>query len=302
MEKLICGTHAAVLTPRHADNSINPSALSSLLRFLLETGIKGFVVGGATGEFCSLTEDELRRILDVVNETVEGRVGFAVGVGAADIYGTLRRSEIARRAGAKAVMLSMPYFFPYAQDDLGAFVREVASMLETPILLYNLPQFSSGLSPELTLDLIQQCPSVVGIKDSSGSLDTLRLLTREAPHACRIVGNDGALAQALLEGVADSIISGVACAFPELIASFFATGATNPPLWDERVNALKGVMAQLDQMPTPWGIKIFAEIRGLAKASFPLPLSPRREHIRTQMAEWYALHRASLMVDTSDTQ
>jgi 4-hydroxy-tetrahydrodipicolinate synthase len=263
----------------------------------MKAGIKGFAIGGATGEFCSLTEDELRHILEVVGETTaEQNATFVVGIGAADLNGVLRRGEIARRASAKAALLSMPYFFPYAQDDLGAFVRAVASTLDLPILLYNLPQFTSGINPELTLELVQQCPSVVGIKDSSGSLETLRLLTREAPAACRIVGNDSALAPALQEGIADAVISGVACSFPELIASFFMEGATTSPTWSRSVSALEGVIAQLNQVPTPWGLKIFAEARGLAEASFSLPLSRRREQLRVAMAEWYLQNRDQLFI------
>jgi 4-hydroxy-tetrahydrodipicolinate synthase len=297
MEKLIHGAHAAVLTLRKPDHSIDDDALRSLLRFHMKAGIKGFAIGGATGEFCSLTEDELRHILEVVGETTaEQNATFVVGIGAADLNGVLRRGEIARRASAKAALLSMPYFFPYAQDDLGAFVRAVASTLDLPILLYNLPQFTSGINPELTLELVQQCPSVVGIKDSSGSLETLRLLTREAPAACRIVGNDSALAPALQEGIADAVISGVACSFPELIASFFMEGATTSPTWSRSVSALEGVIAQLNQVPTPWGLKIFAEARGLAEASFSLPLSRRREQLRVAMAEWYLQNRDQLLI------
>lgn len=300
MEKLIRGPHAAVLTLRKPDHSVDEDALRSLLRFHMKAGIRGFAIGGATGEFCSLTEDEMRHILEVVAETVERNATFVVGIGAADLNGTLRRGEIARRAGAKAALLSMPYFFPFAQDDLGAFVRAVASTLDLPVLLYNLPQFTSGLNPELTLELIQQCPTVVGIKDSSGSLETLRLLTREAPNACRIVGNDSALAPALQEGIADAVISGVACAFPELITSFFVEGATTSHTRSHSVSALESVIAQLNQVPTPWGLKIFAEARGLANASFSLPLSQRREQLRIAMAEWYLQNRDQLFIGNAE--
>jgi 4-hydroxy-tetrahydrodipicolinate synthase len=298
MEKLIRGAHAAVLTPRNPDHSIDDAALRSLLRFHMKAGIQGFAIGGATGEFCSLTEEELRHILDVVAETVEHNATFVVGIGAADIYGTLRRGKIARAAGANATLLSMPYFFPYAQGDLGAFVREVAFRLDLPILLYNLPQFTSGISPQLTLELIQECSSIIGIKDSSGSLETLRLLTREAPHACRIVGNDSALAPALQEGVTDAVISGVACAFPELITSFFAEGAMTSSSWNERLTALESVITQLDQLPTPWGLKVFAEARGLVHPSFSLPLSQQREQLCAAMAEWFTQNRTRLWADS----
>jgi 4-hydroxy-tetrahydrodipicolinate synthase len=296
MDKLIRGTHAAVLTPRKPDSSIDSLTLRSLLKFLLNAGMNGFAIGGATGEFCSLSEEELRELLDVTSEIATGDTGFLVGIGAADISGTIRRGEIARKAGAKGVLLPMPYFFPYAQEDLAAFVREVAATVDLPILLYNLPQFTSGLEPATTLELIQGCSSIEGVKDSSGSLQTLRLLSQEAPEACRIIGNDGALPQALTEGIADAIISGVACVFPELLASIFEEGASASPKWDATVTALRDVLTQLNKVPTPWGLKMLAEVRGIAKATFPLPLSEGRIRVRDEMAEWYRQNDEDLLV------
>jgi dihydrodipicolinate synthase/N-acetylneuraminate lyase len=57
-------------------------------------------------------------------------------------------------------------------------------------------------------ELIGACPSIRGVKDSSGSLDLLRVLTRSLPDAVCLVGNDSALPQALREGICDGVISG----------------------------------------------------------------------------------------------
>jgi 4-hydroxy-tetrahydrodipicolinate synthase len=179
----------------------------------------------------------------------------------------------------------MPSFFPYAQDDLMAFCLRVADSVETPVLLYNLPQFTTGLEPETTLALLRACPNIVGIKDSSGSLDTVELLKRELPEACRIIGNDGALAQALRRGLADAVVSGVACVLPELMTALFASGYNGEPdpLLEEALNAF---IAQLDTMPTPWALKVMAEARGLTPAWFALPLSARRQGQREALSQW----------------
>jgi 4-hydroxy-tetrahydrodipicolinate synthase len=192
----------------------------------------------------------------------------------------------------------MPYFFPYSQDDLVAFTTKVAGELESSVLLYNLPQFTSGLDPKTSLELIQSCRNIVGIKDSSGSLETVRLLSAEAPDACRIIGNDGVLAGALRENLADAVISGVACVLPELISQIFDIGKTDPlsPRWNAMITILDEFIGQLDTMPTPWGIKIMAEARGIAKASFPLPLSERRRHLAQELSTWFMQNKESLSV------
>ena len=61
-------------------------------------------------------------------------------------------------------------------------------------------------------------PNIIGIKDSSGSLDHTR---RIASRACRIVGDDSVLVPALDAGLCDAVVSGVAGVLPELTTLLF---------------------------------------------------------------------------------
>jgi 4-hydroxy-tetrahydrodipicolinate synthase len=298
MEKLVLGTYAAVVTPRKQDHSIDEASLRSWLKFLIKAGVKGFAINGATGEFCLTTEYEFQLLTEIVADVVKNRAAVLAGIGGAGIVDVIRRGRIAIKTGVDAVLLPMPYFFRYSQDDLVAFTSKVAGELTSPVLLYNLPQFTSGLEPKTSLELIQRCRNITGIKDSSGSLDTVRLLSTEAPEACRVIGNDGVLAAALREDLVDGVISGVACVLPELISQIFETGRTSPDSlgWQSMITILDEFIAQLDTMPTPWGIKIMAEARGIAKASFPLPLSERRRHLAQELSTWFRQNKESLSV------
>jgi len=292
-KKLVEGVFSAVVTPRDENGNLSESGLQTWLDYLVDRGIRGFAINGATGEFPLTSADELKRILKVVSGVLNGRAEFMVGVGAGDVKTTCRLGDIAIEAGAKGLLLPVPGFFPYAQDDVVSFVRAVANSLRAPILLYNLPQFTTGIHPQSTLELVSQCENIVGIKDSSGSLDTLRLLRDECPEACRVVGNDGALPAALNEGLADGVISGVACVLPALIQGMFENGARGI-VSDAMLSALDQFIRQLDTLPTPWGLKVIGEALGIAKASFPFPLSERRQLQREEMTEWFSQYNTAL--------
>jgi 4-hydroxy-tetrahydrodipicolinate synthase len=296
MNKLVQGTYAAIITPRKLDGKIDQQKLRSWLTFLVEVGIQGFAINGATGEFCLVAEDEFRPLMETVADALRGKVPFLAGIGAAASTTAVRLGQIAHDAGARGLLLPMPYFFPYAQDDLSSFCRSVAGQLDSPVLLYNLPQFTSGLEPATSHALICECENIVGIKDSSGSLETLRLLTEESPDACRIVGNDGVLASALQEGLADGVISGVACVLPELIVKIMEARTVSKPTSELLAlsRKLEIFIEQLDKLPTPWGIKLIAEARGLAQAAFPFPLSMRREEQARELSEWFTRNGAML--------
>jgi 4-hydroxy-tetrahydrodipicolinate synthase len=191
----------------------------------------------------------------------------------------------------------MPCFFPYAQDDLKAFSVAVAAKADVPVLLYNLPQFTSGLDPQTSLELIRECRTIVGIKDSSGSLDTLQLLTESAVGARRIVGNDDVLAQALERRLLDGVVSGVACVLPELIVRLYAVGLIEggSAEFNELATALASFIGQIRSLPTPWGLKMIAEARGILDAAYPMPLSAERVAQRAILLQWFEQNRARLL-------
>ena len=288
MSKVVRGVFAAVSTPRNLDGSIDEKSLQKSLSFLLEHDIRGFAINGATGEYCVTTTDELKKILTIANQVINGSADFVVGVGSAGIQGCLANGKLVIDSGAAGVLLPMPHFFPYAQDDLAAFCTEVAEALPIPILLYNLPQFTSGLDSATVQALITNCPNIVGIKDSSGSLETLRDLTTHAIDSCRIVGNDSAFADSLRHQVSDGVISGVAGVLPKLILSLYALKSeTDSTEFSKKDALLTEFIRQINAVPTPWGLKIIGEILGIAPASFSQPLSARRMEQKHALQKWF---------------
>ena len=286
---LLDGVSAAVLTPRTETDSVAEEQFRQSLDFLLARGIRSFALNGATGEFCLTTPAQLERILANVSAITAFDGQFVVGVGAAGYTTTIELGRMAADAGAKAVLLPMPYFFPYEQTDLRIFVTRVADALPIPVLLYNLPQFTSGLAPETSLALIREHGNVAGIKDSSGSLDTLRLLTAEGVDSCRIVGSDSALRPALEEGVSDGVVSGVACVLPELIQRVFEAGVSSPDSAEFRAanDQLEAFIEKINLLPVPWGLKIVSEERQLGPATFAVPVAPERQQQMEQLRVWY---------------
>jgi len=293
-EKLVHGVYAALLTPRRGDDSVDEAAFQSLLEFLLARGVSGFALNGATGEFCLTTPQHLRALFFVVHRT-GSNPRILCGIGAAGAAGAIELGKIAAGEGAQAVLLPMPYFFPYRQEDLEAFVHTVAASVPLPILLYNLPSFTSGLDPETSCRLIREVPNVIGIKDSGESPVTLRLLTRQQIAACRMVGNDGLLVDALRERICDGVVSGVACVLPELIRAIFDERQdTNSARFARLSELLNDFRDQLGKAPVPWALKWIAEARGICNAVFSQPGAEVRRQLGRELKEWYREWQAKL--------
>jgi 4-hydroxy-tetrahydrodipicolinate synthase len=164
----------------------------------------------------------------------------------------------------------------------------VAASVPLPVLLYNLPNFTSRLDPETSCRLISDVPNVVGIKDSGESTATLRLLSSRQIPACRLVGNDGMLVDALRERVCDGVVSGVACVLPELIRAIFdECEDTNSAQFTRLSELLDDFRDQLARAPVPWALKWIAEARGICSAAFSQPLAEMRRQQGRELTEWF---------------
>jgi 4-hydroxy-tetrahydrodipicolinate synthase len=287
--RTIGGVVAAALLPRDAEGRPLWETFEASLAFLKAAGVAGICSNGATGEYAGATAQE-RRYAVTLARKVMGDAGLVVsGEGACSLLETLARMRDAEEEGADVHLVPGPHFFPYSQDDLGEFYRQVAAAANRPVLIYNLPQFTNGVDKPLALELICGNGKIAGMKDSSGRLDILEALTASGPaDAVRFVGNDSVLTEALRNGWATGGISGVACVLPEVILA----------LWHNRANTageefatadrlLNEFIAQLSPWPTPWGLKLVAECRGLGPASTALPLSAARRAQAECFRAWF---------------
>ena len=279
-----CGTYAAVLSQRAQTGELNLSAFQQQLSFLAETSLKGVAINGATGEFCATSNTELPELLQTAKQLLPGRQ-ILCGIGTATLQGTLARGRLAIRHGADTLLLPSPYFFPYRQDDVSEFISSVASELDCPILLYNLPQFTTELNVETVLNLFEKHANIVGIKDSSGSLDIVRAMTHAGSNRARLIGNDSALCEALKEGVCDGVVSGVACVLPELMTALVEQDCETG-LIDLRL-LLEAFIARISILPTPWGLQVTSALRGLGVGAHALPLSYQRSIEITELKNWF---------------
>jgi 4-hydroxy-tetrahydrodipicolinate synthase len=278
---IVQGVYAAVLVPRLPNGELNEVGFRAIVEFLREKGLSRLVVNGATSEYCLTTAPELARMLTICRDT-QPPGDVLCSIGAAGLAGCLELGRIAMDHGARALLLPMPYFFPYSQDDLYAFCAAAAGRLDAPVLLYNLPRFTTPIELQTVRCLMDAVPNIAGIKDSSGSLALLGGLDS---GACRIVGDDSVLVAALDAGLCDAVVSGVAGVLPELIA--FLYDRRDSPAYPRAVDLLTELIRHLSVFPVPWGLKLIAECRGITAAWFSQPLSATRSAQASEFREWF---------------
>jgi 4-hydroxy-tetrahydrodipicolinate synthase len=302
---VIAGLFAAVATPIHGDGRVDFEALDRLIDFLVESDVSGVCLAGATGEYPHFETADRKAVIRRAAVRLPRDRALLVGIGGASVRHTIELGETALEAGSRAVLLPMPMFFRYEQQDLEAFCAHVSDELRGPCLLYNLPDFTNGLAPDTVVKLLRTEEFIVGIKDSSGQVENLATFAeaRGGDAWTLLVGDDRALQKGLQAGW-DGSVSGIAGFCPELLVALYRSHLQNSHDETARLQALLDeLIAQIAPFPTPWGIRIGLAARGIDTGPLPLPLTAaRREQIDTftkWLPEWLRRNGLDQAVDAA---
>jgi dihydrodipicolinate synthase/N-acetylneuraminate lyase len=184
---LLEGIFAPATTPFYPDERIYFKKLEFNIARLSLTALAGIVVLGSTGEAVALDDAETREVLRVAaRSTVDEKVLIA-GIGRESVKATADLAEIAASEGYDAVLVRNPcYYRPQlTQAALLHYFRTVADRSPLPVILYSIPRFTQA---EIQLEMIAelaQHPNIIGLKESSGSVERVRdavQATRLAPR------------------------------------------------------------------------------------------------------------------------
>jgi 4-hydroxy-tetrahydrodipicolinate synthase len=289
MNTKIGGIVVAAVTPRRQDGrELDVGASLELIDFLCAAGVQGIALLGSTGEFLNLTFDERSRLTYMAAK--RSRVPLLVGVGHSSFDGAVQLGREAAGAGTAGLLLMPPYFFRYNQDDIREFYLRFAAQIggQTRIFLYNIPFFTNELSSDTAAELLAT-GQFAGIKDSSGRMEYFERMaaTRASVPFTLVVGNDVIFTKARSAG-ADGVVSGVACAVPELMLGLDRAICAADQAKTVRLEArLQEFIRWLDRMPVPLGVKAATEARGLQVGPPAVPLSAGTQRVLEEFKEWF---------------
>ena len=287
------GIFAAVATPIDDEGRVDVAGFDRLVEFLLAAGVDGICVGGATGEYPHFQGRERALLIRRAAERLPRNRALLAGIGAPSIRRTIKLGRVAVEEGSEALLLPMPMFFRYEQEDLRAFAVHVSRELRAPCLLYDLPDFTNPIAPATTLTLLREEEFIVGIKDSSGRAERLEAFAtaRHDDPWTLLVGDDRLLSQGLQCGW-DGGISGVAGFCPELLVWLYHSVRKGHTQDAARCQALlEELIAHISVFPTPWGIRIGLAARGIPTGPLPLPLTARRRQQVEEFNAWFTAFR-----------
>ena len=203
------GIFPALVTPFTDDGkNLDEERLRILVNHCIEQGVHGVVPCGTTGEFVNLSTEEKKRVIKTVIDEVNGRVPVIAGTGASGTRETVEMTKYAKDAGATAALIVTPFYLKPADRGIYEHYNTIATEVDLPIILYNIPQCTGLPLPWQMVEDLAQVPNIVAVKDSSGQLSFILAVLEKVRDKINVLcGHDEVVIAALAAGCSGAILA-----------------------------------------------------------------------------------------------
>lgn len=171
---IFTGAGVAIVTPFHADGSVNYDKLQELIDFQCDNGTDSIIICGTTGESATLTEAEHVEVIKKAVEFTRGRIPVIAGTGSNNTMTAIELSKEAEAVGADGLLMVTPYYNKATQQGLIQHYTMVANEVKLPIILYSVASRTGcNIEPATAATLYKNVENIVGIKEASGNVSQI---------------------------------------------------------------------------------------------------------------------------------
>lgn len=281
------GIYTPAVTPYRDDFSFNKDGFAEVIEHLITAGVNGIIVAGTTGEYYAQSTEERLHLMGFAKDLIKGRLPLIIGTGAIRTEDSIIFAEAAKAVGADALLIATPpYAYPTGREvALHALAVDRAANL--PVMLYNYPGRMCVNMDEDTLDRVGRSPNFCAIKESSGDINRLHMLTRDYPHIQLSCGMDDQALEFFAWGARSWVCAGSNFA-PEAHIALYKACAVDGDFDKGRriMSAMLPLMRVLEQGGKfVQCIKHGLSLRGINAGPPRYPLRPLNKDDKRQLAE-----------------
>ncbi|MET3133810.1 4-hydroxy-tetrahydrodipicolinate synthase [Oxalobacteraceae bacterium GrIS 1.11] len=270
---MIKGSIVAIVTPMHADGSLDYPGLRKLIDWHIAEGTDGIVIVGTTGESATVSVEEHCALIKATVEHANGRIPIIAGSGGNSTAEAIKLTEFAKEAGAGAALVVVPYYNRPSQEGMYQHFKAIAAAVDLPIILYNVPGRTVADMSNETIARLAQIPNIVGVKDATGNIARGIELLKLVPPTFAVYSGDDPTALALMLCGGHGNISVAANVVPRAMHAMCAAAmsgdiATAVALNNKLIPLYQKLFIEPNPVPVKWAL---AEM-GMMPAGIRLPL------------------------------
>ncbi|WP_299186041.1 4-hydroxy-tetrahydrodipicolinate synthase [uncultured Campylobacter sp.] len=282
-KNVIIGSMTALITP-FKEGKLDEQTYAKLIKRQIANGISAVVPVGTTGESATLTHDEHRVCIEIAVDACKGTdVKVLAGAGSNATHEAIGLAQFAQAHGADGILSVAPYYNKPTQKGLYLHYKAIASSVDLPVLLYNVPgRTGCDIAADTIIKLFNDCENIYGVKEASGSIDKCVDLLAHEPRLSVLSGED-AINYPILSNGGKGVISVTANLLPDYTAKLTKFALQNEFLKAKQINDdLYAINKILFCESNPIPIKAAMYIAGLTPSlEYRLPLcEPSTENLK----------------------
>ena len=185
------GSIVAIVSPMHADGSLDLVSYRKLVDWHIESGTSAIVAVGTTGESPTVSAEENVELVKIALDQAKGRIPIIAGTGSNSTREAVEMTREAAKLGAAASLQVVPYYNKPTQEGLYQHFKTIAEAVDLPVLLYNVPSRTVADLANDTVIRLAQVPGIQGLKDATGDMPRASDLIARLPAGFSLLsGND----------------------------------------------------------------------------------------------------------------
>jgi 4-hydroxy-tetrahydrodipicolinate synthase len=284
----IRGSLVAIVTPMHADGSLDLPCLRKLIDWHIDQGTDGIVIVGTTGESPTVSVEEHCELIRVAVEHTNKRIPIIAGSGGNSTVEAIALTRFAKEIGADASLQVVPYYNRPTQEGMYQHFKKIAESVDIPIILYNVPGRTVADMSNETMLRLSAVPNIIGVKEASGNIARDIDLLSKVPSSFAVYSGDDATAMALMFCGGQGNISVTANVAPKAMHDMcMAAMSGDTAKAIEINNRVLSLHSKLFIEPNPLPVKWAMAEMGLIPSGIRLPLVP-------MSAQYHDVVRAAL--------
>ncbi len=271
----LSGVMPALVTPFDAAGQIDFAAFKTHLTKLRAAGVTGWVPCGSSGEYNLMSDAEREEVLAFVKAFAQPGETLIAGTNAPHTAGVIANTKRAKELGYDTVLLATPFYTKPTQAELIKHFNAVLDAVDVNIVLYSYPDKDGVELGWEVLDALADHPRVIGIKESSGSLQrAIGITTRYAGRIQLVSGSDDIALDFMFWG-ADSWICGPANCMAQAVCDLDRTYRSGDLIKAKaQMATLYTAMNILESGKFVQKLKYGCELQGVPVGECRMPLGP----------------------------
>ena len=290
---MFSGSIVAIVTP-FSNGKFDEKTMADLIEFHIANGTHGIVPCGTTGESATLTPEEHERVVAITVEVVNKRIPVIAGTGSNSTDEAITFTKHAKAVGADGALLITPYYNKPTQEGLFRHFEAVAKAVDLPQILYNIPGRTSINMLPATTARLSQIPSIVGIKEGSGSLQQVSEIIHLSKQDFLVLSGDDPLTLPMMALGGKGVITVTANVAPADMAHMVSAALKKDYEQARKIHyKLTPLFSALFLETNPIPVKAALAMMGKMSEEVRLPLTLLVDEYRPKLRE--ALQQAGVL-------